>query len=55
VHGLALVYYRDLSPVEVVMSDPTQVAAGFYKYVDERILDKFDRNKGQGGLVSLGG
>lgn len=54
VHGLGLVYYRDLDPVEVVLSDPTQTAAGFYKYVDERIIDKFDRNKSQ-GLVGFGG
>jgi len=55
VHGLALVYYRELSPIEIVLSDPTQSAMGFYKYTDERILDKFDKNKNQGGLVGLGG
>jgi hypothetical protein len=54
VHGLALVYYRDLEPISVVLSDPTQSAMGFYKYTDERIIDKFSKDNGR-GLVGLGG
>ena len=54
VHGLALVYYRELEPISVVLSDPTQTAMGFYKYTDERIIDKFSKDNGR-GLVGLGG
>jgi hypothetical protein len=53
VHGLALVYYRELEPISVVLSDPTQTAMGFYKYTDERIMDKFSKDNGR-GLIGLG-